>query len=408
VEQRLEGEQISADQVEQMLELAERLREAHGGDLDDEAIVAVAEATGAPIDYVRIAVARRPKEQTQTVTKKLRGSYLSLDPEERAWVTAGALGAGAGIAYALNVRLPRSNGLFEILMIIMVVIGLYAVATRKDARMATISGAILGAVSVIASSVFGLLLGLGATGSPMMIIPLTFVSAFAGFALHKVVSQNRKTLGLRDPAVERQDLLRQLHELQAQLESGKQSLTFLSVDMVGSTRMKVGADPLKVEFTFNEYHKFVEMATTKYDGRIHSTAGDGVTCAFDDSHQAFRAALFMQTAIFELNTFRNQLGKPIVLRCGIHTGDVVAPDAHDVTSVNFAHVIDIAAHLQKVCPEGGIVISQLSASEIPRASSVIGSERLEVDGITGYVWRPKTKAAPIASEAPPPFAPEQA
>src|SRR4051812_45517842 len=101
-----------------MLLLAERLRESHGGELDDEAIQAVSEATGAPIDYVRIAVARRPEAEQKTVTKKWRSAYLSLDPDERAWVAAGALGAGAGIAYALNHRFTNSNGLFGILMIL--------------------------------------------------------------------------------------------------------------------------------------------------------------------------------------------------------------------------------------------------------------------------------------------------
>ncbi|HWA83109.1 MAG TPA: hypothetical protein VG820_06750, partial [Fimbriimonadaceae bacterium] len=286
MDQRFESSQISEDTVQQMLLLAERLRESHGGELDDEAIIAVSEATGAPVDYVRIAVANRPKDEKQTVTKKLRGTYLSLGPEERAWVAAGAMGAGAGMVYALNERFPHSNGLFGIFMILLLVIGFFAVATRKTSRLATISGAILGCVGVISSSVFGLLFGLGSSGSPWEILPITLATAVLGYGLQKLVSQNRKSLGLKDPTEERQDLLRQLVQLQEKLNSGQQSLTFLSVDIVGSSRMKAGANPLNVEYTFNEYHQFIDRLTIKHGGRVHSTAGDGVTCAFDQPQQA--------------------------------------------------------------------------------------------------------------------------
>jgi class 3 adenylate cyclase len=408
VDQRLESGQISEHTVQQVLLLAERLRESHGEELDDEAIIAVSEATGAPVDYVRIALARRPEEQRQTVTRKLRGTYLSLDPEERAWVTAGALGAGAGIAYALDGRFANNNGLFAILMILLLAVGFFSVSTRKDSRLATIAGAILGCVGVISSSVFGLLLGLGSRGNPWLIIPLTIGSAVLGLILQKLVSKNRRALGLKVPAEERHDLLRQLQELKSKLESGKQSLTFLSVDIVGSSRMKVDADPLSVEFTFNEYHRFVERTIGKYSGTVHSTAGDGVTCAFEHPQQAFLAAKNIQVGIIELNTFGNKLGKPIVLRCGINTGDVMAPDQNDVTSVNFAHVIDIAAHLQKVCPPSGIVVSQQSAVEIAGGPAMVGSDKVEADGVFGYVWLPKTRVEKAAAAAPPPFAGDQA
>lgn len=388
-----------------MLLLAERLRESHGGELDDEAIIAVSEATGAPVDYVRIALANRPRDEKQTVTKKLRGTYLSLGPEERAWVTAGAIGAGAGVVYALNERFPRSNGLFGIFMILLLAVGFFAVATRKTSRLATISGAILGCVGVISSSVFGLMMGLASNGSPWEILPLTVASAFLGYALQKLVSQNRGSLGLKDPTEERQDLLRQLVELQDKLNSGQQSLSFLSVDIVGSSRMKASANPLNVEYTFNEYHQFVDRVTTKYGGRVHSTAGDGVTCAFDHTQAAFQAAKNIQIELIELNTFGNKLGTPIVLRCGIHTGSVVTPDAHDVTSLNFAHVIDIAAHLQKVCPAGGIAISKESAIYVKPA--VVSDETVDADGVEGYVWRPKTQSATKPAATPPPFVPEQ-
>ena len=385
-----------------MLLLAERLRESHGGELDDDAILAVSEATGAPVDYVRIAVARRAETEKQTVTKKLRSTYLSLDPEERAWVLSAGTGAASGMMYALNARF-YSNGLFGIFMILLFVLGLFVVGTSKTSRIATIAGAILGGVAFIGASLFGLLFGAYMRVDPVAFIPFTVLAAVCGNVAHRLLVKNKSSLGLKDPLAERQELLRQLVDLQDRLKTGEQSMTFLSVDIVGSTRLKQHADALNVEFTFNEYHGFVEMVTQKYGGHVHSTAGDGVTCVFDHPQQAFAAARNLQVGIIELNTFRNRLGKPLVLRCGIHTGAVVAPDAKDKTSVNFAHVIDMAAHMQKAAPEGGIAVSQESAIHIPGGPKSVGEEKTQVDGMTAYIWRSRRSGQSL----PPPMVPSR-
>jgi class 3 adenylate cyclase len=235
-----------------------------------------------------------------------------------------------------------------------------------------------------------------------MLLPITMFGILGGVALHRLFDKNRKKLGLRDPIQERQELLTQLHELRDKLHSGEQSMTFLSVDIVGSTRMKQHADPLAVEFTFNEYHQFVERIARKYGGQVHSTAGDGVTCAFDHPQQAYGAARNLQSGLIELNMLRNKLGTPLTLRCGIHTGTVVTPDASDVTSLNFAQVIDIAAHLQKITPPGGIAVSEASASGLIGGMDAVGPERGEIEGVHAAIWVPKSLAPkPTATEPPP-------
>ena len=172
--------------------------------------------------------------------------------------------------------------------------------------------------------------------------------------------------------------------------------------------MKQAADPLSVEFTFTEYHKFVEMIAKRYGGRLHSTAGDGLTLAFDSPGQAFGAARTIQSGIIELNTFRNKIGIPIVLRCGIHTGKVVAPDASDVTTINFADVIDISAHLQKGCPAGGIAVSSAAAALIPGGPTTVGAQTIQTDGgVRGYVWTPKAFNKPVLDAASPPPLPAE-
>jgi len=80
---------LSEDGVQQMLILAERLRESSGGVLDDAAILAVSEATGAPPEYVRLAIKLRPQEK-EGLTDRVRNSFLTLEPATRRYVAATA------------------------------------------------------------------------------------------------------------------------------------------------------------------------------------------------------------------------------------------------------------------------------------------------------------------------------
>jgi hypothetical protein len=279
--------ELTDDSVQQMLQLAERLRQANGGELDDSAILAVSEATGAPVEYVRLALRLRAEKKTG-VLKRLRSEFLGLEPDTRRNVTSGVAGVLCALLSSLDYKFASSSyGLFGMLMLIITAAGLYNLAMSKDSRAAAIAGAIFGGVWFAGSSLFAFVLQLQNTRvESLILIPAALGGALIGLVLQKIVDQYRGKLGLKDPVKDRQDLLRQLVALQEKLRSGEQSMTFMSVDIVGSTRMKEIADPLSIEFTFNEYHSFVDMITRRYGGRVHSTAGDGVTCAFDHPQQA--------------------------------------------------------------------------------------------------------------------------
>lgn len=408
---------MTEDGVEQMLALAERLRASNGGMLDDSAVQAVAEATGAPVEYVRLAVKLRSEKETQSFLAKLRSQYLTLEPHTRRFVVSGATAtlcalfdvaaARAHWAVQYNQDAASPGSLLSIVSLVWLTVGMYNACVTRDSKTGAATGAIFGASFFAAREMFNFVLQLPASYSyqAALMVPFTLLGAVAGLTLQRVTDRYRKPLGLRDPLQERQDLLRQLVDLQEKLKSGEQSCTFLSVDIVGSTKMKANADPLAVEFTFNEYHNFVERTVKRYGGRIHSTAGDGVTAAFDHPNQAFGAARNIQAGLLELNAFRNKIGQPIELRQGIHTGTVVAPDATDVTSLNFSHVIDVAAHFQKAAPAGGIAVSDPSSSYLPGGRGALGSERIAVSGVEGTVWT--TKAPTTVSSATPPPLPGQ-
>ncbi len=400
-----EAERTFGDEnVRQMLLLAERLREQHGGELDDAAIQAVSEACCVPVEYVRVAVTRLPESRKHGPIQSVRAAFLTLEPDVRQYVLSGVLATNWAIVEAASARFGDQYGLLMMLELVLFAFALWNVSLAKDARAAAFSGAIFGGLAFAGMAICSLIFQLPNQIHGAILIPITVAGALVGMIAQRLVGRFRSRLGLKDPLQERQELLRQLHDLQSKLRSGEQSLTFLSLDVVGSTKMKEQADPLSVEFTFTEYHRFVDDAAKRYGGRIHSTAGDGVTCAFDHPQQAFGAARYIQAGIIELNTFRNKIGQPIVLRAAVHAGTVMVPPGQDITKINFAHVIDVAAHLQKACPPGGIAISESAAAYLPGGPDTVGEGSVEASDVKARVWVPRTlPATPSAPLAPPTF-----
>lgn len=396
---------MTDDNVEQMLALAERLREQNGGELDESAIQAVAEATGAPVEYVRLAVMLRAEKEKKSLFGQIRAQFVALGSNTRRYVAAGLAASlcailsviGQNVDHIQHVMNKQSYEVFGMLAMVVGAFAAYNAGISRDSRTAAICGAVSGGSYYIISALFSMIIQSSQSFEAAALVPITLGCSVAGLVVFSIFDKNRSRWGLKDPVKDRQDLLRQLVELQDTLRSGEQSITFLSLDIVGSTRMKEQADPLAIEFTFNEYHSFVERLCKKYGGRIHSTAGDGIICAFDNPSSAFGAAKNIQAELIELNSLRNKIGKPIILRAGIHSGTVMAPDATDVTTVNFAHVIDVAAHIQKACPPGGIAVSETSAMGLQGGFQAVGSERSQVMSTEVAFWQPK--ARPVAPTA---------
>lgn len=391
---------LSDDSIQEVVLLARRLRETTGGDLDDTAILAVAEATGAPADYVRLAIQSLPEEKSDTPLDRVKSAFLAFDHDLRRYVMAGILALAIGLLLTMMTVLHDTSGLAGTIAIIGMIASVWNCAVSRSLKTAVFAGAIVGGLGFFMVTLFTFLMGLLPTipsngPAPGLVLLFMPVGAIGGALAYGMGGWVRKKLGLRDPARERQELLTQLLEIQDRLKSDEKFVTFLSVDMVGSTRIKGENDPLSVEFTFNEYHKFVEALAFKHGGRVHSTAGDGVTVAFDDPKHAFACGRALMAGLFEFNAFRNKLAKPIELRGGLHTGSVLAPGM-DIKSVNFAHVIDIAAHMQKVCPIGCLAVSDATATYIPGGKSSIGDEQIEAQETKGTVWRPRSRVAPSA------------
>lgn len=394
-----------AEEVRNVLLLAERIREAKGGELDDESIVAVAEATGAPEEYVRVIARMQPEtHKKRGIFSNLKAAFFTLEPEVRSAVLVAMAGTFTSFFHIIAlIQTAAGATFFDSLALICLGLAMWSISLTRDTKGAMVSGALYGGVVFVTLGLFAYILSAAWSVPSFLLVLFLAGGAFGGITVQRMVARSRGKLGLQDPMTERQELLRQLVTIQDKLRTGEQSATFLSVDVVGSTQIKALSDPLSVEFTFNEYHLFLEMVAKRFQGRVHSTAGDGAILAFDHPQQAFAAARNLQTGIIELNTFRNKTGTPLVLRAGIHTGTVVAPQAGDLTSLNFAHVIDVAAHFQKVCPAGGIAVSDAAAIHLPGGPTSVGVEKVRAADISGTIWAPRHSMRSLPEASTPPL-----
>jgi class 3 adenylate cyclase len=183
-------------------------------------------------------------------------------------------------------------------------------------------------------------------------LPLSLLMAYVGGAGAKVYDQQDKErmMGEGDQAA----VVAEIARLSGLLGMSSSDVTCMMVDVVQSTRMKREVNPLAVEIAFREYTSFIRREVTRHGGAVQSIAGDGVVAEFSSPASAFAAARQIQTSMPEFNNTANTLGLPFRLRIGLHSGSVHG----DLEQVGFTEVIDVAAHIEKKAPPGGIIVTE--------------------------------------------------
>lgn len=385
--------------------LAANLDSASTAEEFENAVRRIAEETGAHPETLRLALQNyRAEAGDQSFIGRIKRQWTRLNAATKMVATSAFLGMQVGLAAALGDKLGDKYGLFAIAEIVLIVIGIFNLALAKRRELGALAGAAFGFAGTLGTAFFSLILAAPVNFDGFLVIPFTLLGALAG-ALVSANSDRLLKLRLQhDPEKRREELLKQLIELQDELRQNERVATFLSVDVEGSRRIKEGADALSAEYTFTEYTNFVVACAKQFGGELHSTAGDGVLLVFDHPDQALNAAKRIQAGMLEFNAFRNRTGAPFILRCGIHTGAVVAP-GRDVRSVAHSHVIDLAAHAQKQAPAGGVAITEDATVFLPGGAESIGEETADVHGKRIFIWRSAAATATGASHqsaAPPP------
>jgi len=191
--------------------------------------------------------------------------------------------------------------------------------------------------------------------------------------------------GAAAPQGTRMSLLRDYAASKRLLNEVKKDLAFLSVDVVGSTKMKIGEDKISIEHAFAEYKKFLERIFR--DCRCWRVAWtpDGVMACFLSPEDAAAAGRKVLTELGWFNRDVHQLRTPFSVRCGLSAGEVMFPEDKPLEDIS-DEIIDVAGHMQKYAEPDTMWIS---GDVYQRLVDRSGYERLDkqVDNRTVYEWK---------------------
>ncbi|WP_419420374.1 adenylate/guanylate cyclase domain-containing protein [Legionella sp. D16C41] len=196
----------------------------------------------------------------------------------------------------------------------------------------------------------------------------------------------------------RQQLLKEFVLLKKELEKTGRNLSFLSIDIVDSTGMKKGEDPVIVERDFNEYHDFI-VNKFKEAGYIKAAwTPDGVMACFNTTEQAINAARSIIFGLKDFNQNTKMIKRDFNVRCGINTGFVYYDLSTPLEEFG-DRVIDIAGHMQKHAKPNTIYIAQEIIKPI-KTYDVFESNKVTVDGFAVCEWTPNIASKPIDADRP--------
>lgn len=176
-----------------------------------------------------------------------------------------------------------------------------------------------------------------------------------------------------DPVALYSEVLR----LQWKLRPASLATCVVVVDVAGSTSMKMDSDPLKIEYSFRAYQDLVSQIAADYGGTVVSRAGDGAVVSFPECSAAVRAARAIQSAMPEFNQTKNVLDHRFRVRIGLHSGQTTA----GLEEVPFNELIDIAAHVERVSPVGGIALTEEVAKQVPEEPTAALQDAVDGHGV---------------------------
>lgn len=189
---------------------------------------------------------------------------------------------------------------------------------------------------------------------------------------------------MRRKEAERDRMLRDFEQAKKRLEKTKQRLAFLSIDIVGSTRIKVGADRLLSEKLFREYRYLLEQIFKKYRYRAASWTPDGVMVCFSHVDMACSAAKELLGKLPEFNKTKNPLDFAVQVRCGLNAGEVYY-DGSTPLELLSDHVLDITGHLQKFARPDSLLVTEEIFGQLREKKDFAVGEK-EVDGYKVFEW----------------------
>jgi len=182
----------------------------------------------------------------------------------------------------------------------------------------------------------------------------------------------------------RQTLLEIMSETKKKLESMERDLAFLSIDVVGSTEMKVGEDKTQAEVDFRAYKKFVETTVAAQGALTSAWTPDGVMICFESAEAAVTAAQNVINGLQGFNKNVKTIKKNFRVRCGINAGRVYYDRSMSMEQMS-DRAIDIAGHVQKYALPGTVGIAKPAVRRLQTREGLKDTGK-EVDGHEVYQW----------------------
>ena len=174
-------------------------------------------------------------------------------------------------------------------------------------------------------------------------------------------------------------------EAKAMLEQTEMHLTFLSMDVVGSTKMKQGEDPYVIEQAFADYRVLVERNLRRHNAYKQTWTPDGQMAAFKEPQEALDCAKGILLALPEFNASVSKMKTPFQLRTGANCGVVSTDDATPMEKMS-DFTIDVAGHMQKYADYDSCWMSEAVYEKLVDKTGVEPNGQ-EVDTRKVYVWR---------------------
>lgn len=182
----------------------------------------------------------------------------------------------------------------------------------------------------------------------------------------------------------REELVQLMVEARRELDAMTRDVAFFALDVVESTKMKLGEDPAFVEHDFREFRKMVDAEVAR--GMLKSAwTPDGAMICYDSLEHAIRGAQEMLRRLPSFNRKTRMMQTPFRVRCGINAGNVQYDAATPMEEMSH-NVIDVAGHMQKYAdPDTIYVATDLIAGH--KMSRGFQPVDMEVDGYAVSAWR---------------------
>jgi len=194
--------------------------------------------------------------------------------------------------------------------------------------------------------------------------------------------------GTADTEHAREELLKRYREIERALKAARRKrCTFLSIDVVGSTQMKVGEHETQVAATFQAYEEMLRKIFDQFGAWKQAWTPDGVMICFLDRELAVAAGQRVLQSLKKFNESENKLRAPFRVRCGLNEGEVVIYEDSKLEKVA-DHVIDVAGHMQKHGRENTIWVPTELHNGLSNKAGFRPLE-VEVDGYKVCEWVPE-------------------